>query len=191
MGGKSYTGKGDGGDSGLPSGTRARKSEPIFEAVGMLDELNSVIGMARVEAGKGKTKDAESPEVPQDEQLEMIQADLFEAGSYLCGYWPAEKAEVFNQKLKRLEVWIDKMDAEMPALSNFILPGGCPLSAELHYARTVCRRVERRVEGIDVPAKKFILPYLNRLGSYFFARARFENLSAGVSETVWKTKENE
>ncbi len=182
MGGKSYTGKGDAGDSGLPGGKRARKSEPIFEAVGMLDELNSVIGLARVAADKKKGL---------DEQLEAIQSDLFEAGSCLCGYWPAEKSEMFVHKLKRLEEWIDEMDSEMPALENFILPGGCPLAASLHHARTVCRRVERRVEGIDVPAKKRILPYINRLGSYFFARARFENLKAGVEETVWKGEKRE
>ena len=180
MGGKSYTGKGDAGDSGLPGGKRARKSEPIFEAVGLLDELNSVLGLARTVA---------DPKKGADEQLETIQADLFEAGSYLCGYWPAEKAVSFDHKLKRLEGWIDTMDAEMPAISNFILPGGCALAASLHHARTVCRRVERRVEGIDVPSKKAILPYINRLGSYLFARARFENLNAGVEETVWKGEE--
>lgn len=180
MGGKSYTGKGDAGSSGLPDGKRARKSEPIFEAVGLLDELNSVLGLVRAAA---------DPKKGLDEQLETIQADLFEAGSYLCGYWPAEKAVSFEHKLKRLEGWIDEMDEQMPALSNFILPGGCRLSASLHHARTVCRRVERRVEGIDVPSKKHILPYINRLGSYFFARARFENQKAGVEETVWKGEE--
>jgi cob(I)alamin adenosyltransferase len=66
------------------------------------------------------------------------------------------------------------------------LPGGCLFSAHLHQCRTTCRRAERRIEALDVPAKSAILPYINRLGSYFFARARLENQRAGVPETVWK-----
>ncbi|VVB57584.1 Cobalamin adenosyltransferase [uncultured archaeon] len=194
MGGKSYTGKGDGGSSGLGDGRRARKSEPVFEAVGMLDELNAVIGMAKAEARRaGAARMAPGPEETaggEDGQLAAIQSDLFEAGSFLSGYRHAEEAEgAFARKLKRLEEWIDGMDEKLPPLSNFILPGGCAMSARLHHARTVCRRAERRVEALDVPAKKQVLPYLNRLSSYFFARARLENLNAGVEETAWKGKE--
>lgn len=175
MGGKSYTGKGDEGKSGTGDGKLARKSEPIFEAVGMLDELNAAIGMAR----------AESKE--EDPQLVSIQTDLFEAGAFLSSYRKAEEAAgVFTPKLARLEGWIDGIDAELPALTHFILPGGCSLAARLHMCRTTCRRAERRIEALDVPAKSAILPYINRLSSYFFTKARLANKRAGVQETVWK-----
>lgn len=177
MGGKSYTGKGDAGQSGTGDGKLARKSEPIFEAVGMLDELNAIIGLARASGRKEGT----------DEQLLAIQSDLFEAGSFLSGYRKAEDAKgVFAPKLARLEGWIDGMDANLGPLSNFILPGGCVFAAHLHQCRTTCRRAERRIEALDVPAKAAILPYINRLSSYFFAKARMANKESGVNETVWK-----
>jgi cob(I)alamin adenosyltransferase len=178
MGVKSYTGKGDTGSSGLGDGQRARKSEPVFEAVGMLDELNAVIGLARAEIDKREGR---------DEQLEEVQSDLFEAGSFLSGYRKAEDAaDSFARKLKRLEEWIDEIDAKLPPLSNFILPGGCAMAARLHHCRTACRRAERAIERLESPAKPSILPYINRLSSYFFARARLENQEAGVQETAWK-----
>jgi len=183
MGGKSYTGKGDAGQSGTGDGKLARKSEPIFEAVGMLDELNANIGLARA-TGADKT---EGKKEEADAQLLAIQSDLFEAGSFLSGYRKAEEAKgVFAAKLARLERWIDGMDAKLGALSNFILPGGSRFAAQLHLCRTTCRRAERRIEALDVPAKSAILPYINRLSSYFFARARMANKESGVDETVWK-----
>ncbi|MCL6088637.1 MAG: cob(I)yrinic acid a,c-diamide adenosyltransferase [Candidatus Marsarchaeota archaeon] len=189
MGVKSYTGKGDSGSSGLGDGRRARKSEPVFEAVGMLDELNAVIGLARAAADEKEGR---------DEQLESIQSDLFEAGSFLSGYSkPADANDSFARKLKRLEGWIDEIDAKLPPLANFILPGGCGMAARLHHCRTVCRRAERAIERLEEPAagerktaKAAILPYLNRLSSYFFARARLENQQAGVQETGWKGRQD-
>ena len=179
---KSYTGKGDSGSSGLGDGLRARKSEPVFEAVGMLDELNAVIGLARAAADEKEGR---------DEQLELIQSDLFEAGAHVSGYRKAaDAADSFARKLKRLEEWIDEIDAKLPPLANFILPGGCRMAARLHHCRTVCRRAERAVERLETQAKPFILPYLNRLSSYFFARARLENQQAGVQETDWKGKKD-
>jgi ATP:cob(I)alamin adenosyltransferase len=170
---KSYTGKGDGGISGLGNGERARKSEPIFDALGMLDELNSLIGIAALKAGNN------------DEQLEQIQQDLLEAGSIISGYSRGE-FENFEHKVKRLERWIDSIDERLPPLENFILPGGCEIAASLHHCRTVCRRAERAIEKLEDNSKSKILPYLNRLSSYFFARARFENMKAGVKEKIWK-----
>ncbi len=191
MGGKSYTGHGDSGESGLGSGGRAKKSEPVFEAVGMLDELNSVIGLAvsslaAMRNTGGMDRDSER----LDEPLLIIQSDLLDAGSFLSGYRKADEAgPLFASKLKRLENWTDALDEKLPALDSFILPGGCPVAAHLHQARTVCRRAERRVVAIDSSSKAAILPYLNRLSSYFFARARYENQKAGVRETVWNGKE--
>ncbi|MDE1798498.1 MAG: cob(I)yrinic acid a,c-diamide adenosyltransferase [Candidatus Micrarchaeota archaeon] len=177
---KSYTGKGDSGQSGLGSGKRHPKSHPTFEAVGTLDELMAAIGMA--EAGLGY----------RDEQLETIQRDLFEAGALFGHGWKGKRGEdeaaSFAGKLKRLEGWIDAMDARLPALRHFILPGGCALSSRLHYARTVCRRAERRAEASKVPGRKEVLPYLNRLSSYFFTRARMENRKANVADIVWPGK---
>ncbi len=186
---KSYTGQGDKGHSSLGDGTRASKSHAVFEALGTLDELASVVGLA--ESGLGF----------RDGQLEEIQRDLFEAGAQLsgatkttaCGPGMKEGAPVgdydgsFAVKLARLEKWIDEMDAQLPELKHFILAGGCPLSARLHHCRTVCRRAERRVEACGEGGKP-LLPYINRLSSYFFTRARLENRKAGVADIVWQGK---
>ena len=177
---KSYTGKGDSGRSSLGDCQIHPKSHATFEAVGTMDELMSTIGLA--EAGLGY----------RDEQFELIQRDLFEAGALFSHGWKGEKAKTeaksFVSKLKRLENWIDAMDAQLPPLRHFILPGGCALAARLHHARTVCRRAERRAEASKAPGKKEVLPYLNRLSSYFFTRARLENKKAGVSDIVWPGK---
>lgn len=177
---KSYTGRGDSGHSGLGDGKRHPKGHPTFEAVGTLDELNSLVGLAK--AGLGYP----------DEQLDAIQRDLFEAGAIVShsrrGKGEKAATKTFGAKLKRLENWIDAMDAKLPPLRHFILPGGSAFAARLHMARTMCRRAERRVEAAEAPGRKELLPYLNRLSSYFFTRARYENQKAGVQEHEWKGK---
>ena len=170
---KSYTRNGDDGSSCLADGVKRPKSDAIFWAVGAIDELASVIGIAKVKLGR-------------DEELEKIQKNLFLANSVLSGYYGAEKAGEFGEKTGELERWIDKMDEKLPKLHKFIIYGGCPASAYLHFARAVARRAERSVRAIDEKDFGKILVYLNRLSSYFFARARWENLKAGVKEEEWK-----
>ncbi|MFA5108343.1 MAG: cob(I)yrinic acid a,c-diamide adenosyltransferase [Candidatus Micrarchaeia archaeon] len=170
---RSYTKLGDDGLSSFGDGSRHPKSHLIFEAVGTLDELSSVIGIVKAKVG-------------EDEQLKLVQKDLLEAGSIISGYWQKEKAAEFEARTKILEKYIDEMDAKLPALSNFILPGGCPASAYMHHARTIARRAERKVQEIEVAQFSSILVYLNRLSSYLFARARVENLKCGKPEEEWK-----
>lgn len=172
--GKSYTKKGDDGTTCLGSGARKEKSHELLEAGGCLDELSSIIGEAR--SGTGK----------EEAELASIQRDLFEAGSIISGAWKVEKASVFEEKLILLEKSIDEMDEKLPELKHFILEGGTPFAARLHMARAVTRRAERRVQALGMKEFSPILKYLNRLSSYFFARARFENMKAGVKEEEWK-----
>ncbi|MFH1095217.1 MAG: cob(I)yrinic acid a,c-diamide adenosyltransferase [Candidatus Micrarchaeota archaeon] len=170
---KSYTGKGDGGQTTLGNGECRPKSDAVFYAIGSLDELSSAIGIAKAQAG-------------DDDELGRIQADLFGAGALISNAALAQKAPGFGEKLKRLEGWIDKMDEKLPELGHFILPGGSEIAARLHLARAVCRRAERRVQTLGRDDLAPVLAYLNRLSSYFFARARFENMKAGVKEKEWK-----
>ncbi|MFH0927800.1 MAG: cob(I)yrinic acid a,c-diamide adenosyltransferase [Candidatus Micrarchaeota archaeon] len=170
---RSYTKNGDDGSSSFGDGSRHPKSHIIFEAVGTLDELSSTIGIAKAKMG-------------QDEQLSNIQRDLLEAGSIISGYYKGGKAAEFEGRVQKLERWVDEIDASLPELKNFILPGGCPSAAYLHHARTVARRAERRVQEIGEDGLKPVLVYMNRLSSYFFARARHENLVCGVQEKEWK-----
>ena len=174
MAGKSYTGKGDGGQSSLGDGTRQPKSHAVFEAVGTLDELSCVVGEAK--SGTGK----------EENELAQIQSDLFEAGAIAGGSWKEEKITRFGGKLERLEGWIDEMDAQLPPLKHFILPNGTPFASRLHFARAVCRRAERGVQRLERDEYAPVLKYLNRLSSYFFARARLENMKTGVKESEWK-----
>lgn len=177
---KSYTGHGDSGHSSLGDGARHPKGHAAFEALGSIDELASVLALAEADG------------LPRDEALGRIQRDLFEAGGVLSGAVkspapssPAESPFDFPAKLARLSRETDQLDAQLPPLRHFILPGGCPLAARLHHARAVCRRAERRLESSDLPTKAAVGAYLNRLSSYLFARARLENQKAGVPERVW------
>ncbi len=170
---RSYTKNGDDGNTTLATGIRKPKSDIIFEAIGTLDELSSTIGISRAKLG-------------QDEQLANIQKDLFEAGSIIAGYYKPAKADEFGARVQKLERWIDEIDEKLPQLKNFILPGGSPSATYLHHARTVARRAERCVERIKDAQLKPILIYMNRLSSYFFSRARYENLKCGVQEQEWK-----
>ena len=170
---KSYTKTGDDGNSSFGDGSRHPKSHIVFEAVGTLDELSSTIGIAKAKLG-------------QDEQLSEIQRDLLEAGAIVSEYYGNSKTQEFESRTKKIEGWIDEIDQKLPELKNFILPGGCPAAAYLHHARTVTRRAERRVQEIRNEGLKPVLIYINRLSSYFFARARYENLKSGIQEKEWK-----
>jgi cob(I)alamin adenosyltransferase len=179
---KIYTRTGDKGDTGLFDGTRVPKSDPRVDACGEIDELNAWLGVIRSSADR-------------DEEiagmLERIQRDLFALGARLADPRRkiadrVEKAAIGADEVRRLEGWIDKLDAELPPLRRFILAGGSPAGALLHLARTVCRRAERRIVSLGPrEVAEDIIRYVNRLSDLLFVMARAVNHRAGRGEIEW------
>ncbi len=189
---KIYTGSGDKGNTSLFSGERISKAEPRIDAYGDLDELNAVMGLfiARLPAtGDDALK----------KELVAIQADLMDVGAVLATTPDSPMRESLHglapNAATGLERAIDRMSAVLPPLQSFILPGGHEASALAHVARTVCRRVERRVvrlhrgEAAGNRGMEAVLVYLNRLSDYFFVVARHVNHLTGTSEIAWRGRE--
>lgn len=179
---KIYTRKGDRGETGLLDGSRVRKDHPRVEAFGRIDELNAILGVVG----------SVTPHEETRKGLEQVQRDLFALGAQLAdprsGANRKEKAVFQAERVGALEREIDRREEELPALRHFILPGGAPSAAMLHYARTVCRTAERCVVGLDIPYREemeSMMQYLNRLSDYLFVLARWENFQAGEKETPW------
>ena len=177
---KLYTKTGDDGTTGLFGGLRVPKASARVEAYGTVDETNAAIGVAR----------AFAPEAAIDEVLARVQSDLFALGAELaCA--PGKEAKRSTRRLDegdiaRLERAIDEADAVCPPLKNFVLPGGSPVAAALHLARTVCRRAERAVLAIqEAPSRRELVIYLNRLSDLLFALARRANVAAGIPDVPW------
>ena len=179
---KIYTRTGDGGDTGLASGARVSKSDPRVEAYGTVDELNAVIGVARLHSGQNDRIDA---------MLGRIQNELFDLGADLATpldpppKW--EALRIVQSQIDRLETEIDWMNESLKSLDSFILPGGSPLSAHLHLARTVARRAERdaiRLMETGSPVTPEAMRYLNRLSDHLFVAARRANAN-GASDVKW------
>ncbi len=181
---KIYTRTGDDGTTGLATGERVEKWNLRVESYGAVDETNSAIGVARLHAAGDSDLDA---------MLGRIQNDLFDLGADLAtperdkplGWTPLRIVEA---QVTRLESEIDQINAAIPPLNSFILPGGSALSAYLHVARTVSRRAERLVaqlaatpdEKVSAPA----LAYANRLSDFLFVAARRAN-DNGASDVLW------
>lgn len=165
---KLYTRGGDKGETSLIGG-RVPKVHPQIEAMGLLDELNSHIGLAL----------AHQTDEQLRAQLTKIQHDLFDLGSELM-YAENPPQQVDLSIVTELETWMDDWEKECPELVKFILPGGCVAAASLHVARTVCRRVERELVTIE-PARRQ-LSYFNRLSDYLFTAARYANVVADVPD---------
>ena len=178
---KIYTRTGDAGETGLFGGIRVGKDDARVEAYGTVDELNSCLGVARSLAPSAQT----------DASLLQIQSDLFTVGAELaCAPGKEDKLRVTpvgEADIARLEGWIDRSEAPLEPLKNFVLPGGCPSAAELHRARTVCRRAERRTltAGRSSPIRPEVVIYLNRLSDLLFVLARYENHRAQVADIPW------
>jgi cob(I)alamin adenosyltransferase len=179
---KIYTKTGDRGETGLSDGSRVPKSDPRVAAYGDIDELNAVLGMVR--AG---TENAALASL-----LHAIQRDLFALGAQLAD--PSTrvvsrkpKAAITSAEVERLEKAIDARDEVLPPLRTFILPGGAPIGAHLHLARTVCRRAERAVSALtrEAPVEPLILTYVNRLSDLLFVLAREANHDTGTPEEPW------
>ncbi|ADU50247.1 ATP:cob(I)alamin adenosyltransferase [Thermaerobacter marianensis DSM 12885] len=181
---KIYTRTGDAGETGLLGGGRVPKSHPRVEAYGAVDELNAMLGLAAAYL------DGEEPAA----LLRELQQDCFLLGADLAAPpGPARRQEtglpqVTAQRVQALEAWIDRLDAELPPLRQFILPGGTVAASALHVARTVARRAERRVAALAAQEEvnPVILQYLNRLSDLLFVLARWVNHRAGVPDVPWQ-----
>src|SRR5688572_19916272 len=178
---KIYTKTGDAGDTSLFDGTRVSKTDPRVAAYGDVDELQACLGVVRA---AGLPADL-------DEMCVSIQRDLFALGARLADprhkiAKRVEKIVIDEASIARLEGWIDRLDTELPPLRHFILSDGGAAGAALHFARTVCRRVERAVLSLGKDAvEPFVLVYLNRLSDLLFTMARAANLRANSPETPW------
>jgi cob(I)alamin adenosyltransferase len=177
---KIYTKTGDEGETGLFGGGRVSKDSLRIEAFGTVDELNAHLGMVR------------SMNVPADIDAELarLQGELFVLGADLAT--PADSTakkirRIGLSEIERLEKVIDVFESRLTPLRSFILPGGAPFAAQLHVARTACRRAERHAVRLARAEKVGPIPvkYLNRLSDLLFVLARTANMRAGASETPW------
>lgn len=181
---KIYTKTGDSGETGLFGGARVAKDDARVEAYGAVDELNAALGLAA----------AFSDRPDELGLIAEVQNDLFVLGAELACV--PDKRDRLKLRLideadaTRLEQHIDQLQAQMPALTNFILPGGGPVAAALHQARTVCRRAERRVLSLSrreqVSAR--VLVYLNRLADLCFVAARYAQFARGHADIAWRAR---
>lgn len=185
-----YTRTGDQGTTGLFGGARVSKADDRVEAYGTVDELNSMLGV--VVAALPEEAAALGTE------LRQVQSDLICASSWLAASEDAANSNALAvlsaDRTPALEAAMDQMDAQLPPLSNFILPGGDPAAAWTHVARTICRRAERRlVRVVGEPTKeptkaeeqmRITLVYLNRLADFLFIAARYINHIVGISQAM-------
>lgn len=175
---KIYTRTGDKGKTSLMGGKRVLKSDQRVETYGSVDELNSVLGV--VIANLSPKQKALKKE------LESVQHDLFAIGAYLAQP-SAPSLKYLGKRITEFEQLIDKQTQKLPALRNFILPGGGRAGASLHQARTVCRRTERQLVSLMQKEEldPNVMKYLNRLSDFLFSTARFVNHQAKNKETIW------
>ncbi len=179
---KLYTKTGDKGQTGLIGGTRVAKNDVRLDAYGTIDELNAFVGLLTTYS------------IPEEDItfLRKIQHLLFSIGSYLAtdaskvGYYSA--SVLVDEDIKSIECEIDRLDADLPLLQSFILPGGSPSGALGHVCRTVARRAERRIFDIneEYPVDNHIFIYVNRLSDYFFVLSRYLTLLENGKEICWK-----
>lgn len=180
-----YTRTGDTGETSLVGGERVRKDSVRLEAYGTIDEFSSFLGV--VLSDPACTQEVRG-------QLLEVQSRLFDVGCYLATAVPEDETPAVygldNEDLSRLEGWIDALDEQTPKIRAFVLPGGTPLSAHTHVARSVCRRAERRIFALtaDSYVDPLVTRYINRLSDYLFILARYFNFMGGVSEITWHQK---
>jgi cob(I)alamin adenosyltransferase len=175
---KIYTKTGDAGETGLFGGGRVPKDDPRVQAYGDVDELNATLGFAASLDPAGFEADF----------LQSAQRDLFAIGAELATPNAAKvRAQLGPERVSAIEQIIDKHDATLTPLKNFILPGGTPKAAAFHVARTTCRRAERAVVTLarDEHINPVIIHYLNRLSDLLFVLARAVNRQAGRADIAW------
>lgn len=179
---KIYTKTGDKGETSLFGGKRLSKSHIRIESYGTVDELNAHIGMVR---------DSLSDAAPR-QLLREVQDRLFDIGAHLATA-PGKQTPALGIResdIAGLEAAIDEMDAQLPELKNFILPGGHPHVSACHVARCVCRRAERRVVALqeEETVNPLIVRYLNRLSDYLFVLSRKIGRDLGADEVIWTAR---
>jgi cob(I)alamin adenosyltransferase len=175
-----YTRTGDDGTTGLLGRDRVAKDAARVEAYGCVDELNAALGVARALDAHGWLA----------ADFEVLQSRLFQVGAELATVdetMLAKLARVSDADVEAVERAIDRHEAGLPPLTRFVVPGGTPLAAQLHFARTVCRRAERRLVTLAAveAVEPCLLRYLNRVADLLFVLARWCNRRADVPETVW------
>ena len=185
-----YTRTGDDGTTALGTGERRKKYDLRIEAYGTLDEVNAVIGIARLHT---------SGDAVLDPMLARIQNDLFDVEADLCmpsetGKGPGgSRLNVTDAQVAWLEGEIDRLNAELDPLKSFILPGGNAAAAHLHLARTVCRRAERLMVALNDKPGESVTPaalkYVNRLSDFLFVASRHAN-DKGASDVLWAPGQN-
>lgn len=175
-----YTRHGDGGDTHLGDMSRVRKTSARVAAFGDVDELNSVVGVAR----------SHGPSAVIEGYLRAIQNDLFDLGADLClppGDDESGRLRIVPEQVARLERWCDELNADLAPLASFILPAGSAAAAALHHARAVCRRAERSAVALadTDSATAEAIRYLNRLSDLLFIMARHQNAGAD-GDVLWQ-----
>jgi cob(I)alamin adenosyltransferase len=172
---KIYTRTGDDGTTGLGDGSRVEKDDPRVEAIGTVDELNSAIGVLLTHETSDAVRAA----------LTGIQHALFDIGGELC--IPGTSC-ITAEQVEQLEQLLDGFNVDLPALKEFILPGGTRAAAACHMARAICRRAERRSDSLGKQAgiNPASLQYLNRLSDLLFVMARCLNKQAGEPDVFWQ-----
>jgi len=178
-----YTRTGDLGETGLACGQRVPKDSLRVECYGTVDELNSALGV-----GRAFNDDPELERI-----LRGLQNELFNVGSVLC-IAPADRLEgmpaVGEAEVRRLEELMDRCEAELQPLEEFILPDGGKVPSLLHLARTICRRAERLCVRLareePHPGEQAVVKYLNRLGDTLFVLARWAAKRRGEKEALWE-----
>jgi cob(I)alamin adenosyltransferase len=180
---KIYTKTGDAGETALFGGRRVAKSHLRVDAYGTIDELNAFTGLLI---------DHLPPLQDVRSLLIQVQHRLFTIGAHLASD-PEKKLptpDLAEEDLLVLEQAMDNMDAELPPLKNFILPGGSPVVSHAHVCRTVCRRAERLVVALHAHSEvdPLVLRYLNRLSDYFFVLSRYLAQQTNATEIIWQTR---
>lgn len=181
---KVYTRTGDDGMTGLGTGERVGKTAQRIVAYGTVDELNAVVGVV---LASGVVESLVEP-------LRRIQNELFHAGAELC-IPEADRAacqgpQIHAHHVQSLEALMDQLSESLDPLQNFVLPGGHAAAAQMHVARTICRRAEREVLRLadSEPVGAPLIQYLNRLSDAFFVMSRYQNKQSGTNEPTWDSR---
>ncbi len=174
---KIYTRSGDHGKTGLSDGSRVAKNDSRIEAIGTVDELNSMLGMIL------------AIPIPEDVRNKLVQIQhwLFDLGGELS--LPGHRL-IADDHVTKLEQWLDQWNEPLPPLKEFILPGGTKAAALTHLARTICRRTERRLLSMATQhsVEPAVLQFINRLSDLLFVCARYLNQSAGFDDVCWHSE---
>jgi cob(I)alamin adenosyltransferase len=184
-----YTRTGDRGETGLVGGKRVPKDSPRIEAYGTIDELNSIVGLARV--FNEEKLDGHDAHRFLDVVLRKVQDELFDLGSELAtpaDFYQPGMYRVGERQVEKIEQLIDECQKSLEPLKSFVLPGGGKIGAYLHQCRTVCRRAEREILRLSRHEEigEWPLKYVNRLSDLFFVLSRWISKQTGEDEYLWQ-----